>query len=161
MHADTTQPGCRRSAEPRLQLPLALAAVFVLLMTPDWARAAESVVVIVNAGNNDRVTAETILAIYSDTRRNWSNGSKVAIYELPVKASAREAFSKAVLNKTAEEAQADWFRRKMDHSIKTMPSVKQDKLVVRFVSKYPDAIGYVPVSLIAGQSDVRVVMRIP
>ncbi len=121
---------------------------------------AEAVVVIVNAKNTETLSQSAVKAIYSDIRYTWENGEKIKLFELPVKASARSVFTNKVLNKSAIEAEGDWSNRKVTNTIKNRPKIKRDKLVVKFVAKSVNAVGYVPASLAAGNDKIRVILTL-
>ena len=135
-------------------------ALILFFIITSAALQAEPVAVIVNIKNNNKITPSTIRAIYSDLQLEWSDGSRIKLYELPSSTDARNKFAKAVLNKTAVATELDWNNRKITNVINNRPHVKRDKLVVKRVARDKYAVGYVPKSLIKGVKGVKIVMTI-
>lgn len=138
-------------------LRLLLIAVILSVSMPAWA---EKVAVIVNAANQQKLTAHDIKNIYLDNIITWDNGDRIKSYDLPVKNDARQAFSNEVLNMRAQNVAREWANKKITNTAKNPPRTTRDRLVAAFVAKDPDAIGYVPAAMVQGNSDVRVVMTV-
>lgn len=135
--------------------------LFILLITlvcqVAWAG---KVVVIVNEANGQSLSAGDIKGIYTDNIIQWSNGSEIKSYDLPVKDGSRESFSQKVLGVSARDAAKTWANRKITNTAKNPPRTKKEKLVVLSVAKKKNAIGYVSEEAIAGKSGVKVIMTI-
>ena len=121
---------------------------------------AENVVVIVNASNKQALSADAVKGIYSDNVIQWKNGSSIKAYDLPTKQQAREIFSQKVLGISAKASAKAWANRKITNTAKNPPKTKKEKLVVSFVRKNKNAIGYVSESAIKGKKGVKVVMTL-
>jgi ABC-type phosphate transport system substrate-binding protein len=121
---------------------------------------AEKVYVVVNANNKEVIDRETIRNIYSDNRAHWSSGEGIILFELPVKAAARQKFSQVILNKSSIISQRDWSNRFINNTIKNQVVTKPDRIVARFVNLKVNAIGYVPESIYKDSSNLRVVLII-
>ncbi len=118
---------------------------------------ADEVVVIVNASNSEDISVAEIKKLYENHTLNWSNGSKVVLYDLPVKDEARKKFSNAVLGKDAGKVAMEWASKKITNTAKNPPrTLKSAVLVQSKVGKDPNAIGYLFKSKVTNK-DVRIV----
>ena len=134
--------------------------LIVVMFSVSMPALAEKVAVIVNAENQQNLTAADIKNIYLDNIITWANGERIKAYDLPVKDNARQVFSGKVLNMSAEKVAREWANKKITNTAKNPPRTTRDKLVESFVSKDPAAIGYVPAAMVEGQKDVRVIMKV-
>jgi ABC-type phosphate transport system substrate-binding protein len=121
---------------------------------------AEKVYVVVNIENKEVIDREMIRNIYSDNRSHWSSGEEIIVFELPVKAEARQKFSQVILSKSAIISQRDWSNRFINNTIKNQMIIKPDRIVARFVSLKDNAIGYVPESIYKDSENLRIVLVI-
>ena len=121
---------------------------------------AENVVVIVNEANNQNISSSDIKAIYSDNIIQWSDGTPIKVYDLPVKNDAREAFSQNVLGASARATAKEWANRKITNTAKNPPKTKKERLVVASIKKKANAIGYVNESSVQGKKGIKVIMTI-
>ncbi|MBV1910299.1 MAG: hypothetical protein KUG78_13435 [Kangiellaceae bacterium] len=142
--------------QKQLKSMLLLLTIFVL----SSSLRAQQMAVVVNVNNTDEITAKMITQIYSDKRNFWATGHKILLFELPVKDKGREIFSEALLNKSAMASQADWSNRYVKNTIKNKVKIKPQKLVAKFVSIYPSAIGYIPLLVAEKQENIKIVMVI-
>jgi len=122
---------------------------------------AESVVVIVNDANAQALSKSEIKGIYSDNVIQWSDGTNIKSYDLPVKDGSREIFSQTVMGTSARDVAKTWANRKITNTAKNPPKTKKEKLVVLSVKKKKNAIGYVSQSAIEGRTGIKVVLTIP
>jgi ABC-type phosphate transport system substrate-binding protein len=121
---------------------------------------ANSVAVIINNKNTAEISRSTIKSIYSDVQFEWSNGSRITLFELPLSSSERETFAQETLNQSAQESQIAWNNRKITNVINNRPKTKRDKLVLKRVSRDINAIGYIPLSMAKNAKGVRIVLII-
>jgi len=119
------------------------------------------IAVIVNQNNKQDLTVAQIKDMYQDRLTKWGDGSKVLLFNLPLGDKYREKFSQQILNMTALEAdQAETLRR--ENHIKFNPvEVKASNIMVSYVEQHPNAVAYVPMSVIHSKSNVRVILTIP
>lgn len=141
-------------------LTILLVLVSLGLFSMQTSIAGEPVVVIVNKSNQQSLTKLDIKNIYNDIVFEWDNGKRIAVYNLPVDAEARELFSKKLFGETALRMAADESNRKITNTINNPSKTKRARLVVQLVEKNPYAIGYVPLSMVGKSDEVRVILQI-
>ena len=129
----------------------------MLISQSVWA---EKVVVIVNAANSQSLSSSDIKGIYSDNVIQWSDGTAIKSYDLPIKDGSRESFSQKVLGTSARDIAKLWANRKITNTAKNPPKTKKEKLVILSVKKKKNAIGYVSESAAAGKEGIKIVMTI-
>lgn len=134
--------------------------LFALMFFGSPAVAAEKVVVIVNVKNTQTLSATDVRNIYNDNVVTWSNGARIAAFDLPLKSEARETFSQKILRTSARDAATELANRKITNTAKNPPDTKPESVVVSGVAKNADAIGYVPASAAAGKEGIRVVLTL-
>jgi ABC-type phosphate transport system substrate-binding protein len=122
--------------------------------------AGESVVVIVNKQNQQALTKQDIKNIYADIVTEWDNGKRINVMNLPVDSSARENFSQKLFGESAQRMAAAESNRKITNTIKNPSRTKSERLVAILVGRNPDAIGYIPRSMLDKVDNVRVVLQI-
>ncbi|WP_455223272.1 substrate-binding domain-containing protein [Kaarinaea lacus] len=137
-----------------------LVLVSLGLFSMQSALGGEPVVVIVNKSNQQSLTQQDIKNIYNDIVFHWNNGERIAVYNLPVDAEEREAFSKKMFGETAQRMAAEESNRKITNTIKNPSKTKRARLVAQLVAKNPHAIGYIPLSMLDKSDEVRVVLQI-
>ena len=129
------------------------------LTSTQTAVAGEAVVVIVNKANQQSLSQQDIKNIYGDIVFQWENGSRIAVYNLPVNSEERETFSKKLFGESAQRMAAEESNRKITNTIKNPSKTKRARLVAQLVAKNSDAIGYIPLSMLDQSADVRVVLQ--
>lgn len=119
------------------------------------------IAVIVHQQNDQLLTIDEIRAMYMDRITQWQDGSKIMLYNLPLGDRHREKFSKNILNMTALEAdEAESQRREQNAAINPV-RVKAKNIVVSYVERDPNAIAYVPLSMVREKSNVKVIATLP
>lgn len=119
------------------------------------------IAVIVHQQNDQLLTIDEIRAMYMDRITQWQDGSKIMLYNLPLGDRHREKFSKNILNMTALEAdEAESQRREHNAAINPV-RVKAKNIVVSYVERDPNAIAYVPLSMVREKSNVKVIATLP
>lgn len=118
---------------------------------------AADVAVIVNRSNPEALSIEQIKNIYSDRVTAWRSGQKIEVYNLPDNQESREIFARNVLGMSGQASATAEAQRKVNNTLKNPPKTKRERLVVAIVARKRNAIGYVPVYLVEGKKDVRVV----
>jgi ABC-type phosphate transport system substrate-binding protein len=122
--------------------------------------AGDKVVIIVNEANQQSLSQADIKNIYSDQIIAWENGNKIAAFELPTRATARETFSSQVLGKSAKQAASFWANKKVTNTGKNFPKTKRESSVISAVKRSPDAIGYVSEKAAASKGGVKVLFTL-
>ena len=118
---------------------------------------AADVAVIVQSSNPEVLTLEQIKNIYSDRRTTWRSGEKIEVYNLPESQEARDIFARQVLGMSGKAAASAELRRKVNNTLKNPSKTKRERLVVSIVSRKRNAIGYVPLYMVEGKDQIRVV----
>ena len=124
------------------------------------ALSADGVSVIVNAANTQNLTKFQIKNIYSDYIIQWHNGKKITVYNLAADDEARETFSQAIFGESAQRQVEAEMNRKITNTIKNPTQTKNARLVAKLVAKNPNAIGYIPTSMLKKSDKIRVVLQI-
>jgi hypothetical protein len=119
------------------------------------------VAVIIHENNSQQLTAKEIKALYLDRLTRWSDGSRVMLYNLPLGDKYRDMFSKSVLKMTALEADKQEIKRRELRIKANDVEVKSKNVVISYVEQHPNAVAYVPLSLVREKSGVKVVFTIP
>ena len=130
------------------------------LLTMQNAFGGESIVVIVNASNTQTISQQDVKNIYADIVTHWDNGQKIDVFNLYVDDGSRETFSQKVFGESARKLAAAESNRKITNTIKNPSRTKSARLVAKLVSKKPDAIGYIPLSLAKEVPNIRIVLQI-
>lgn len=118
------------------------------------------IAVIVHRNNHDQFGLDELRDIYLDKRITWSDGAAIALYDLPLQNSARELFSRRVLRMSALDAATLKSNRSIINQPANLARTKQDNLVITYVARNPNAVGYVPLAAVKQNSDVRILLTI-
>ncbi len=133
----------------------------LLAKSAERRRNKNKVAVIVHIENDQSLTATEIRAMYMDRLTQWKDGSKVMLYNLPLGDKHREKFSQRILNMSALQADAEEAVRRENNVARNPVRVKAKNIVVSYVERHPNAIAYVPLSMVRDRSKVKVVMTLP
>lgn len=117
--------------------------------------------VIVHLENNQQLTLDEIKAMYMDQITHWKDGSKIMLYNLPLGDSLREKFSENILHMSALEADEAESQRREHNLVMNPVRIKAKNIVVSYVERDPNAIAYVPLSMVREKSLVKVVATLP
>ena len=122
---------------------LSLIATVGVLSSPLAARAQEFTV-IVNASNPvSSLPRDEVAKLFLKKTVSWGSGKMVTPVELPPAAKAREAFARAVLNKSPAQVKSYWQQQIFSGRDVPPPVKPTENDVVAFVRSNPGAIGYV------------------
>jgi hypothetical protein len=119
------------------------------------------IAVIVHLKNNQVLTKNEIQAIYQDRVTQWRDGSGITLYNLPLGDKHREKFSRNILNMSALEADAAESQRRGNNLVVNPVQIKAKNIVISYVERDPNAIAYVPLSMVREKSSIKVVMTLP
>ena len=133
-------------------------SVFFLFSSLSGSAIAEEIAVIVNNDNPvQTLSLEEIKKLYENDVLTWSDGSRVTLYDLPVKNEARKVFSTACLGKSAREVTREWANKKITNTAKNPPfTLRSEILIQDKVSKSISAIGYMSKSKVTSDK-VRII----
>ncbi len=131
---------------------LVLAAWLGLLAFGGSAAEAPGFVVIVNAGNPvSELPAAEVSKIFLKRLITWkASGEKARPVDLAESSPVREAFSRQVHGKRAQDIEAHW--QTMIFSGRDVPPPKKasEEEVIAYVARYPGGIGYVSATAVLG-----------
>jgi ABC-type phosphate transport system substrate-binding protein len=134
-----------------------LPCLLLVLLATSSASADERLAVIVNADRAIELTVEEIGQIYLRKRRFWSNGEPIVPVNRDARSSARSLFTRVVFGEQARRLAVYW-NRQYFRGVLPPATLASDEAVKRFVSREPDAIGYIHAS--AADDSVRIVLHL-
>jgi ABC-type phosphate transport system substrate-binding protein len=138
---------------------LLLLASALALLTAGAVYAGETIAVIVNRENpTGLLSDDQIRMIYTNKALKWADGTPIVIYDLAIQDPLRAVFSKRILGRTPYKVAEDWAHLKITNQAKNPPlTMKSQRLIIRRVARDRGAIGYVSISSVRGNLDVRIV----
>jgi ABC-type phosphate transport system substrate-binding protein len=139
---------------------LMIALLWLVSVSGMHTALADPVAVIVNSANTQNISLNDVKSIYTDKMIAWTNGGKIAVYNLPAEEAAAEIFARKVLGISASDAAAAESNRVVSNVARNPQQIKRDALVSSIVAKTPHAIGYVPKSQADGKSGIRVLFTL-
>lgn len=137
-----------------------IALLAILLCFPAASAFAEKAVIIVHPKNTATLSEMDIKRIYMGAVTQWPDGSRIAVYNLPVDHPARETFARKILGMSAQEFERDLNNRKITNSETNPQRTKDATLVPSVVEHNTNAIGYVPSTVAANVKNARVVLTV-
>lgn len=136
---------------------LCLWAVMFACVFSQSIYAAGHMVVVTNIKNKQKLTRESIRAIFMDRQLTWQNGENIKIYHLPKDSPLRRAFSEKVLNIKAEALALQWIRRENSNLPRNEKHETNEQRAVRLIARYPNAIGYLSRDAVRKKPNLRIV----
>lgn len=140
-----------------------LAFTVVIMMAGfSFTAYAEPIAVIVNSANPVSTLGEnSIRKIYTNNILRWPDGMPITIYDLDVNDPLREEFSKKILGKPPYRIAEQWAHLKISNQAMNPPhTVKSQRYIIQKVSRERGAIGYVFLSAVKDNPDVKVIKTI-
>lgn len=142
-----------------------LLIVFAVLFNLCWtaASAADGLIAVIVNRNNPVVTLSEpeIRKIYNNNTLEWPDGTPITIYDLSIQDNLRTTFSERILGKPAYIVAEEWAHLKITNQAKNPPlTVKSQTLIIRRVAGEKGAIGYVSLSAVRNNPDVKVIKTI-
>jgi ABC-type phosphate transport system substrate-binding protein len=102
-------------------------------------------VVIVNKANPTKVlTVADLRRIFMKQSRMWPNAETMVPVDWDGTTEIREAFCKAIMNRTVREMAEYWVAQSMTQGVAPPTTQRSARAVLRFVAGVPGAISYVP-----------------
>jgi ABC-type phosphate transport system substrate-binding protein len=141
-------------AAPMSRLALVLA---ILLLAAASASERESVAVIVNPARRVELSIDDLAQIYLRRKRFWNDGAPMVPLNLLSAHPFRERFSRQVLRRS-DARLAEYWNREYFYGILPPATLASTEAMRRYVASDPNAIGYVPSSLV--DDSVRVLFRL-
>lgn len=130
----------------RLHTPLFWIALgFVLSGEPARAGDDGLLVIVHPSVKVDTLSADSLSAIFTLTKRAWSGGGTIIPYNYDTGSKVREYFDRVVLNFTPAQAARYWVDYRIRGGGSAPPKVPNVSLMVRVIAHLPGAIGYVPI----------------
>ena len=142
----------------RVHILVALAALAMPGRSGRAEPAAADLVVIVNAANSERLSAQVLERIFLRKEMSWDNGERIIPLNASPESERRQRFDRAVLAMTSDEAARYWLDQRIRGGGNAPREVGDAVLMVKLVAKLTGTIGYVPGDV--QLSGVRVVARI-
>jgi ABC-type phosphate transport system substrate-binding protein len=136
----------------RFMLVLAL-----LLLAPARGEERDPIVVIVHPERRADLSIDDVAQIYLRRMRFWNDGSPVVPLNLTSTDPLRKRFSRLVLRENAQRL-AEYWNRQYFYGIFPPATLASAEAMRRYVAADPNAIGYVPSSLV--DDSVRVLFAL-
>jgi len=136
----------------RFMLVLAL-----LLLAPARAEERDPIAVIVHPERRADLSIDDVAQIYLRRKRFWSDGSPVVPLNLSSTDPLRKRFSRLVLRQDAQRL-AEYWNRQYFYGVFPPATLASAEAMRRYVAADPNAIGYVPSSLV--DDSVRILFRL-
>jgi len=136
----------------RFMLVLAL-----LLLAPAGAEERDPIAVIVHPERRADLSIDDVAQIYLRRKRFWSDGSPVVPLNLSSTDPLRKRFSRLVLRQDAQRL-AEYWNRQYFYGVFPPATLASAEAMRRYVAADPNAIGYVPSSLV--DDSVRILFRL-
>ncbi len=105
----------------------------------------------------DTLTAEQIKDIFTAAAPRLPNGTPCKVIDQAEQRPARTEFYHKVLHKTPEQAKAWWAKQIFTGKGVPPPVVTDDAAVKKWLSRFPDGIGYIDEAAVDGS--VKVLLR--
>jgi ABC-type phosphate transport system substrate-binding protein len=107
---------------------------------------AEQIVVIVNLGNDAKISRERITSYYLGEEKSWIGGLPVKLLDLPTDSATRATFAKEVLGKSIQQTKDLWSQNVLSGKASPPKEMASDEEVKKAVSSSKLAIGYIKAS---------------
>lgn len=114
--------------------------VGLVLSTSVWAG---NVVVIVNKDNNNAIDKALIAKIYRGQDKQWSDGEKIKLLDLPENSPTRDSFSNEIVGKSLSSLKYTWAQMMFSGTAVPPKVVQSDEEMKKYVSDNKNAIGYI------------------
>lgn len=118
---------------------------------------AGNVVVIVNKANDNAVDKGLVSKIYRGQDKQWSDGKKIMLLDLPENSPTRESFSNDIVGESESRLKFAWAQLMFSGAAVPPKVVESDEAVKKYVSDNKNAIGYIKASSL--DDSVKVVVK--
>lgn len=119
------------------------------------------IVVIVNKSNSKTLSKTEISNIYRDRITRWPTGERILVLNLPLDTAVRQRFSSTVLNMSPLDAATEYSNGMITNRLQNDYRTRNARVVVSYVERHENAIGYVPAESLSDTDNVRVAYTIP
>jgi ABC-type phosphate transport system substrate-binding protein len=121
--------------------------------------ASDSLVVVVHPSVPvARLSAWELEAIFSCTKKSWSDGTNIGAFSYAPEDANRQAFDTIVLHMSPNEVARFWLDQRVRGGARPPRQVPDATLAARLAAKLPGSIAFIPESLV--NPDVKVVARV-
>ncbi|MBK8098176.1 MAG: hypothetical protein IPK26_13775 [Planctomycetes bacterium] len=143
---------------------LVIAAILGRAQDPAPPKNTTTYVVVVNAKNAATETGDAAKAVvkklFLKDLTQWPDGAEAKPYRRPDKSGAHDAFQQLVLGMSDAELARHWLRVKNQDGTTPPKEVDSDRMVLKYVARYPGAFGIVPKDAVKGVEGVRVLIEL-
>ena len=140
---------------PRFSLPL----VFLIFLSVPGAAYPQDIVVIVNKANPiAELSLVQLRQIYRGEMTRWPGGRKIVPLNRGNEAEIRSLFTEKVMGKSVMQMSRYWIEMRLKTGLNPPKVLGSSEAVKMFVSRVPNAVGYI----YAGEVDdsIKVVFRL-
>ncbi len=146
--------------------PADVADVTAMIAAPEpvarkFAQRWNGVVVIVNKANTQALSRSDVSNIYRDRITRWPSGERILAFNLPLESGERQRFSTEILAMSPLDAETELSNRTITNRSQNEYRTKNVQVVVSYVERHANAIGYVPAAAVGDNDNVRVVFSLP
>ena len=124
-------------------------------------RQTSGLVVIVNKANSKSFSRSDISNIYRDRITRWPSGERILVLNLPLDSTERQRFSTVILDMSPLDAATEGSNRTITNRVQNEYRTKNAQVVVSYIERHENAIGYVQAAALTENDNVRVVYSIP
>lgn len=149
----------------RLSLPLLLASLPVW-QEPQGKRPAPEpprYAVVVHADNTLSTSGDAlktlIKRLYLKELTHWPDGIEARVYARTIDSAAQQAFRRQLLAMSEAELARHWLKQKSTNGSTPPKEVESDRLILKFVAKYPNALGVVELASLKDATGVKVLFE--
>ncbi|HLC18425.1 MAG TPA: substrate-binding domain-containing protein [Thermodesulfobacteriota bacterium] len=141
---------------------IAILMAVLSILIPGCSTANDPVVVIVNRNNPvEKLSENSLKKIYTNNVLTWPNGMPIIIYDLTIRDPLREVFSERILGRSSRSIAEHWAHLKITNQAKNPPrTVKDQSYMIRKVEHDRGAIGYVSMSSVMDNPNIKIVRTI-
>ena len=129
-----------------------------LYLMTSAANAGELAVIINTKNPAVGLTALEVKQLYLKNNTHWGNGKKVRPSAFNYEADLATQFYKQVLSMTPTEVERHWIELQYGKALKPPVQLDDDEAMIKFVSKFKGAVGFVDAASAAGNPKVKVLL---
>ena len=149
----------------RLSLPLLLASL-PMWQEPQEKRPAPEpprYAVVVHADNTLGTTGDAlktlIKRLFLKELMHWPDGKDARVYARTIDSAPQQAFRRQLLAMSEAELARHWIKQKSTNGSTPPKEVESDRLILKFVAKYQNALGIVELASLKDATGVKVLFE--
>lgn len=135
-----------------------ISSLILVLIVMQSVPCFSEIAVIVNPANDSVVNMKSIKKIFLGKSKSFSNGDKVAVFDLPVTDDTHGEFREKVLGKTEKRLNTYWAKMRFSSKAKQPKVLASPDEIKAMVANNPNAIAYLPAEDV--DASVKVAFRI-